>query len=247
MNEWNESFYWDDFAEEYYAIQKESRVPITKDIVASMKANGILPAKSVIDVCGGAGRYLQELAPLTDRYTLMDFSTEMLHYAEKEREAAQLENVTFVNQSLDDFLENDSIEAEVLFAALVPPLQTIEQVEQMTQKTSKWCVVLRMLDQKDSLFTPIDTHFGLIDFPEITDAQIMNRFEDHLKRKGYFVKAEDFIYQFEEEVSKDFFEEYYEEYQETEYFLDRVNEEFLRSDSQINTTTIHYRALYWKK
>ncbi|WP_419348933.1 hypothetical protein, partial [Acinetobacter baumannii] len=66
--------FWDDFAAEYYQIQKESQVPIVTDIEKFLTEQRLLPTNSVVDLGGGSGRYLALLAQNSQQYTIVDIS-----------------------------------------------------------------------------------------------------------------------------------------------------------------------------
>lgn len=84
---------WDAFASDYYMNQKESDKTIVRDVIEYLKKEAALPTEKIVDVAGGAGRYLAMSKEATT-YELIDFSDEMLKFATEE--AARLGGKTFI-------------------------------------------------------------------------------------------------------------------------------------------------------
>ncbi|WP_051999840.1 class I SAM-dependent methyltransferase [Schleiferilactobacillus shenzhenensis] len=75
---------WDDFAPEYYAMQQADPLPLAQRMGDWLQAEKILPAGRVLDLGSGAGRFAPMLARGAMHLTLMDISSQMLAYAQKE-------------------------------------------------------------------------------------------------------------------------------------------------------------------
>lgn len=123
---------WDEFAPEYYQNQLESRTTIIEDVIAFLKSKAVLPASDLIDVAGGAGRYLP-MAKEVGSYKLLDFSTEMLCFAQQEANKLGVKNVQMMKQSFEDFLENKE-SAELILTAANPALDNTKKLGQMLKK-----------------------------------------------------------------------------------------------------------------
>lgn len=50
--------FWDNFAEDYEAIQQESLFPIAEDLRDFLLEEKIIPCETFLDLAGGTGRYL---------------------------------------------------------------------------------------------------------------------------------------------------------------------------------------------
>ncbi|NTM11091.1 class I SAM-dependent methyltransferase [Enterococcus faecium] len=135
---------WDEFAEEYYEIQQESQVTIAEDVKNYLKTEKVLPAETAADVAGGSGRFLS-LAKEINRYDLIDFSSGMLENAKKEAEKNELPNVSFIKQSLEEFIQSNET-YEMVFTAANPALVHLIQLEKLMKKSSKWCVIIRVVE-----------------------------------------------------------------------------------------------------
>ncbi|MBO0481966.1 class I SAM-dependent methyltransferase [Candidatus Enterococcus courvalinii] len=235
---------WDEFAEEYYIIQEESQIPIVTDIVDYLYKESVLPAASLVDVAGGAGRYLPVLAEQVDKYELNDFSAVMLKYAQQKAKHSKVSNVVFKKQTFTAFL-NSTEQYEVIFSAANPAFTKTEQVEKLMKKAKKWCVMVRVIKSEDDLFTAIDDELGLaVEDPNSTPT-ISNRIEAFLQRKKILVKKKDFTYQIKETISREFLTEYYEA-EMTAELKERIEKLFNKKNELISTTTVTYRLLLWQ-
>ena len=151
---------WNTFAKDYYESQKESSTTIVEDIVAYLKARIYYAASKPHsqDVAGGAGRYLP-LAKEIEQYELIDFSEEMLVYAEHEAQVLGLNNCQFILQDLASFLQEEKT-YELVFSAANPALASCEQLEKLRGKR-RACLILRVVSSEDNVFVPLERHLGI--------------------------------------------------------------------------------------
>lgn len=238
--------FWDDFAETYYEIQQESRLPIAEDTAAFMEKAGILPAKTFADVAGGAGRYLKSIASKTAQYDLIDFSDKMLNFAQKEAERQSLKQVCLCKQEMAEFFEQTPNGTyEVVFSAMNPALTQENQLIQLMEKSKKWVIVLRMIENHDDVFSLADQRLAAAPKDPNDDSSLMDTFECFLTGQNFEPQKKEFTYQYQEEISREMMEEYYEEQQNHPLFKSLMEHFFKKESFILSTTTITYRLLYW--
>lgn len=235
---------WDEFAEEYYAVQEESQVPIVADIVDFLYKESVLPAESLADVAGGSGRYLPLLAEQVAKYELIDFSASMLRYAQQKAKRSGAENVVFKKQTFAKFLDSKE-QYEVIFSAANPAFTQTTQVEKLMKKAKKWCVMVRVIQSEDDLFTVIDDELGIAVRDPNTTPFISNQIEKFLQSKEIPVKKKDFTYQIKETISRELLTEYYEA-EMTAELKKKISQLFSQKAEQISTTAVTYRVLLWQ-
>ncbi|MBO1087354.1 class I SAM-dependent methyltransferase [Enterococcus mundtii] len=232
---------WNTFAKDYYESQKESSTTIVEDIVAYLKSEDLLPAGSFADVAGGAGRYLP-LAKEIEQYELIDFSEEMLVYAEHEAQVLGLNNCQFILQDLASFLQEEKT-YELVFSAANPALASCEQLEKLRGKATRACLILRVVSSEDNVFVPLERHLGIEESDPNTSPTIMDRFETYLAKKHLSYKRTEFTYDSQEEVTASFLRAYYEEMQDDPRFQSALQELFKNSETIQSTNKLTYRLL----
>ena len=232
---------WNTFAKDYYESQKESSTTIVEDIVAYLKSEDLLPAGSFADVAGGAGRYLP-LAKEIEKYELIDFSEEMLVYAEHEAQVLGLNNCQFILQDFSNFLQEEKT-YELVFSAANPALVSCEQLEKLRGKATRACLILRVVSSEDNVFVPLERHLGIEESDPNTSPTIMDRFETYLAKKHLSYKRTEFTYDSQEEVTPSFLRAYYEEMQDDPRFQSALQELFKNSETIQSTNKLTYRLL----
>lgn len=235
---------WDEFAPDYYAVQQESQARIAEDVKAYLKSERILPVETLADVAGGAGRFLT-LSTETDCYELIDFSENMLEFAKYEAKKAKRTNVSFFKQSFAGFLQAKK-RYELVFSAANPALTENSQFERLIDKSNKWCVVLRVVDSRDDVFSPLEERLGITSEDPHTTPRIMDQFEAYIRVQGFYFKKKEFIYYSKEEISEELMKAYYEEYANDPIFIEYLQKLFAEKEELINTTTLTYRLLVVK-
>jgi len=232
---------WNTFAKDYYDSQKESSTTIVEDVVAYLRSEDLLPAGSFADVAGGAGRYLP-LAKEIEHYELIDFSEEMLVYAEHEAQVLGLNNCQFILQDFSNFLQEEKT-YELVFSAANPALVSCEQLEKLRGKATRACLILRVVSSEDNVFVPLEKHLGIKESDPNTSPTIMDRFETYLSKKHLSYKRTEFTYDSQEEVTPSFLRAYYEEMQDDPRFQSALQELFKNSETIQSTNKLTYRLL----
>lgn len=238
--------FWDDFAAEYYQIQKESQVPIMTDIEKFLTEQRLLPTNSVVDLGGGSGRYLPLLAQNSQQYTIVDISEQMLRYAQVENQVlAKPRPVTYRQQSVADFSQQTPDQSyDLVWMALNPAVTADETLLTITQKSRQWCGFLRLTQNTDDLFAPLEQHFGIAEENPNIEPTIIPAVVKLLTSAGYQVRQQRFQYQTTETFDRAFLEAYYAEVPQAllSTYLDQV---FANQKTRTSTTTLEYTLLYW--
>lgn len=238
--------FWDGFAAEYYQIQKESQVPIVADIEKFLKEQCLLPTNSVVDLGGGSGRYLPMLAQNSQQYTIVDISKQMLRYAQVENQAlSKPRTVTYQQQSVADFCQQIPDQTyDLVWMALNPAITADETLLAITQKSRRWCGLLRLTQNSDDLFAPLEEHFGIAEENPNIAPTIIPAVVKLLTSAGYQVQRQTFQYQTTETFDRAFLEAYYAEVPQAllKVYLDRI---FINQKTRTSTTTLEYTLLYW--
>ncbi|SPS07061.1 class I SAM-dependent methyltransferase [Latilactobacillus sakei] len=244
MNEVAE--FWDDFAAEYYQIQKESQVPIVTDIEKFLTEQRLLPTNSVVDLGGGSGRYLPALAQNSQQYTIVDISEQMLRYAQVENQAlAKPRSVTYQQQSVADFSQQTPDQSyDLVWMALNPAVTADETLLTITQKSRQWCGFLRLTQNIDDLFASLEQYFEIAEENPNIESTIIPAVVKLLTSAGYQVRQQKFQYQTTETFDRVFLEAYYAEVPKAllSTYLDQV---FANQKTRTSTTTLEYTLLYW--
>ncbi|MGM0156905.1 hypothetical protein IGI47_001213 [Enterococcus sp. AZ191] len=231
---------WDEFAPAYYQNQLESRTTVVEDVIAFLRSKKVLPVSDLIDVAGGAGRYLP-MAKEVESYKLLDFSTEMLRFAQQEADKLGVKNVQMMKRSFEDFLENEE-SVEVIFTAANPALDNTQKLERMLKKMDQACVIIRVVSSKDDLFLPLEKRLGIYEDDPMTSKDLMDQFEAYLDQSDYSYQVKEFMYVLKERITRSLMEVYYEGYEEDQRLADFLDQHFLQ-DEQISTTRLTYRLL----
>ncbi len=232
---------WDEFAQEYYLNQLESQTTIVEDVRQFLKNKKVLPVSRLVDVAGGAGRYLP-MAQEATCYELIDFSAEMLKFAEEEARKLGLKNVKMKKLSFEDFLKSERNDA-LIFTASNPALDNTKKLEQILEKMNEACVIIRVVSSKDDLFLPLEKRLGIEEDDPMTSPNLMDQFETYLNQSNYTYQVKEFTYRIKEEITRSLMEDYYEEYKEEKQFVDFLDQYFLQDEVVISTTLLTYRLL----
>lgn len=227
--------FWDDFAEDYEQIQQESRFPIAKELKQFLLEQLILPAGSFLDLAGGSGRYFAELQDSVKQYTLVDISKEMLAIAKTKQQNA---DVAFVHQDQDSFFQTNSQTYDVVFTAMNPVLLTREDLLAFTAQSHNWCLIFRLVEEKDSLFSPYEE-------PD-DEAELMSLYQQLLTEEKFTFYTKEFLFTSHQEVSRDFFEAYFEAAFSEEQLQDIADRLFGKNDRQTNFQTVKYQLIYYQ-
>lgn len=227
--------FWDDFAEEYEQIQQESRFPIAEELKQFLQEQSILPAGSFLDLAGGSGRYFAELQDSVEQYTLVDISREMLAIAQTKQKDS---DVIFVHQDQDSFFQTNSQTYDVVFTAMNPALLTKKDLLAFTAKSHGWCLILRLVEERDSLFSPYEK--------TADELELMDLYQQFLTEKNLAFHTKEFVFTSQEDVSRTFFKTYFEDTFSDLQLKDVADRLFGKKESQINRQTVTYQLLYYQ-
>lgn len=236
---------WDAFASDYYVNQRESDKTIVQDVIEYLKKEAVLPTEKVVDVAGGAGRYLA-MSKEVNTYELIDFSNEMLKFATEEAARLGRKNVHLTKQTFSEFLENGKT-YDFIFTASNPVLDNSVKLSRMLTKMKKYCVILRIVSSKEDLFTLLEKKLGIFEEGAVTSPVIMDQFETYLKDEERSYKRKEFTYTFEEEITEEFMKAYYQEYLDEAIFKEYIQKYFDSKEKVVSTTILTYRLLLIKK
>ncbi|WP_367378361.1 methyltransferase domain-containing protein [Enterococcus gilvus] len=189
--------FWDEFAEEYEVIQQESIFPIAEELRDFLLEQALLPCQSLVDLAGGSGRYLPSLQKYAAHYDLVDLSGEMLKMAADKAG----ENVQLIKQDQATFLRQNKQLYDIAFSAMNPALQTKAELLDFCQASKDWCLILRVVKDEDQLFSPYEE--------KNPDLLLNERYKNFLNELGIPFYTRIFSYTNQEEISRDFFQEYF--------------------------------------
>ncbi|MFZ4355883.1 SAM-dependent methyltransferase, partial [Enterococcus gallinarum] len=84
--------------------------------------------------------------------------------------------------------------------------------EKLMKKSSKWCVIIRVVESIDDVFYPIEKQLGMIEEDPNTSPVVMDQFETYLIDEGFKVKKKDFTYFTQESITEELMKLYYDAY-----------------------------------
>ncbi|GAA2911718.1 methyltransferase domain-containing protein [Enterococcus pseudoavium] len=189
--------FWDEFSEEYEAIQQESTFPIAEDLRDFLLEERLLPCQTFLDLAGGTGRYLTAVQQYVEKYDLVDISEEMLKLAE----AKVRGNVQLIKQEQETFLRQNKHSYDITFSAMNPALQTKEEFLDFCQASKDWCLILRVVKDEDQLFSSYEE--------KNPDLLLNQRYKGFLAELDIPYHTKKFSYTKSEKVSREFFQEYF--------------------------------------
>lgn len=228
--------FWDDFAEEYTKIQAESKLPIQKDVVRFLKEQNILPQERFLDLAGGSGKYISDFLPYIQHYVLVDISPEMLQLAANTYTSPC---VSFVESSQQSFLAKTKDNSfDLVFSAMNPALDSVEQLEEMGRIAKNYVCILRLVEETDQLFTPIEEEL----YGKPKELDWMNVYKSWLA-PSFHTKR--FYYTVNENISTDFFALYFTDELTAEQIQKKRKELFQDQRKMINTTSYIFELLYY--
>ncbi len=150
-------------------------------------------------------------------------------------EAKAQSNVVFLHQSQERLIETGK-KFQVVFSAMNPALDTPEKVNALCQLSEEWCLIFRLVEEQDSLFSP---------FEQESNPQLnwMAKYKAFLKKeqRPFFTKK--FFFEASEAISKDFFRNYFEEQWSVPILEQRIQEIFGSHEIKQNQRTIIYELI----
>ncbi|WP_225049202.1 class I SAM-dependent methyltransferase [Lacticaseibacillus kribbianus] len=190
---------WDDFAPEYARVQRESRLPVERDVVAALNAQWPLSRLSVLDLAAGSGRYALPLARAAAHVTLTDWSAAMLEEARGWLDAHAVKNAAFRVGDWHDLPHRQL--ADLVFISQLPTL-TPQDLPHLRALAKRALAFNLQTAQTTGLVTQMARALNLT---PLTVAQADPRRAWHIQRglilKGARVVHQDFSYQLEDTVT----------------------------------------------
>lgn len=147
--------FWNQFAEDYAAAEKASRLPIARDVTAWLLDEGLLPTKSLVDLAAGTGRYAVRFAAHVQRMTLIDWSSAMLAYARQQLTANAATPVNFITADWHQLEARPA--ADLIFVSQLPTLKA-DELENLTSWARKTVVLNFQTEQSDDLMNRVLTY-----------------------------------------------------------------------------------------
>ncbi len=225
-----ERLFWDDFAEEYAEIQEESQVNIQRDVPSFLLAKKILPTHTFLDLAGGIGKYIPEIIEHVGQYTLVDFSEKMLEIAKSKY---NYPNLDLLHDDQESFLKQTQKQNyDIVFSAMNPALTTPSELEEMMRIANKYVCLLRVIEEKDTMFSSLET--------PAEEWQWMEIYKTWLS-KPYCTQT--FTYTSKEKISKEFFVDYFSIDFPSAKIQTLVDDLFKETTEKINETTITFELL----
>lgn len=228
-NEKETQEFWDQFAESYAEIEKESQVPIAQDICAYLIESQLFPTQHFLDLAAGSGRYIAAFLPWVETYRALDISKNMLAIAKSRFCHPKL---TFQRESQNRFLQEDSQKYTLLFTAMNPALQSKKQLFALLQKTEK-LLILRMTKTQENVFQPYESE---------EHCTLMADYEKWLTELGIRYIQKEFCYVLSEEIDILFFKEYFSD-REPQELESMVHQVFGEKQQVISETHITFKLL----
>ncbi|WP_125554173.1 class I SAM-dependent methyltransferase [Loigolactobacillus jiayinensis] len=192
--------FWDDFAPDYVAAQRESRLPITTDLTAYLTQQNILPHARILDVGGGAGRFALPFAQVARQVTISDISQQMLNFAQQAAQAAGLTNIEFQQIAWSQLAARP--QADVVFASMLPLAP--KDLAKFSQLARQVAVLNRAVTHTDSISTELQQ---LLDLPPVddptNDAAIFQKYVQTVRQLGYQPLQQTFTYHLTEQVTQE--------------------------------------------
>ncbi len=227
------SAFWDDMAEEYEEIQQESPFSIAKELEKFLIQEGILPCQTFLDIAGGSGRYLSVLQEQVKKYTLADISPRMLELASEKQKS---EDVVLLRTSQEALIKENK-KFQVVFSAMNPALDRPEKIKGLCHLSQKWCLILRLVKDEDSLFSPYESEVN-------SELEWMTGYKNFLEKEKQKFFVQQFFFEEIEIISKDFFRTYFEEECSKRELDQRINKHFGEQEVCENHRKVVYELLY---
>lgn len=149
MEEEEAMLFWDEFAQEYAQIQRESQLKIAEEAAAFLVEQKVFPISTFVDFAAGTGRYISAFYPFVDEYYAIDFSKEMLKIIEETIEDP-MSKLHLVQQSQKDFLSAKQ-HWPCIFIAMNPAVRDKETLLQFQRKAHQ-LIILRMIAEEENVF-----------------------------------------------------------------------------------------------
>lgn len=226
--------FWDEFAEDYEAIQQESTFPIAEELRDFLIKENILPCQTFLDLAGGTGRYLTTVQQYVEKYDLVDFSEEMLKLAADKAG----DNVQLIKQDQETFLHWDKHSYDIAFTAMNPAIQTKEEFLDFCQVSKNWCLILRVVKDEDQLFSSYED--------KNPDLLLNDRYKIFLNELNISYHTKIFSYTKQEDISREFFQEYFADDFSPAKLAAIIESTFDDAQQKSNQQFLNFELIYFK-
>ncbi|WP_262316919.1 class I SAM-dependent methyltransferase [Lacticaseibacillus parakribbianus] len=183
---------WDDFAPEYARVQRESRLPVERDVTQALATQLPLRDWSVLDVAAGSGRYALPLANASARITLNDWSPAMLQEAKAWLDQHGVRNAAYQTGNWHELPRRPL--ADLVFVSQLPTL-TPKDLTHLRQLAGRAMAFNLQTAQTTALVTQMATVLNTTPVPvPQADPARASRIQRALILKGIRVMHQDFTY-----------------------------------------------------
>lgn len=208
----DEQLAWNDFAETYYEVERQSQLPYVKDVVSFLAQQNLLP-ETLLDLGCGAGRFTLPFAKRGVQVTATDFSEKMLQILQKRAQEKGLEKNIRVQLRSWQELVKQQLRVPNLWLSMLPEI-TGPQMLTISQMVMDRLFIFRLIDVRDPLLTPLLADLKLPpERPEI-QPQLMNDYQQILRPEFTQLHRQFFNYQLTESLSVDELRDYLQNYPE---------------------------------
>ncbi|ANK60373.1 hypothetical protein AYR54_08400 [Loigolactobacillus backii] len=234
--------FWDDFAASYIAAQRESQVPIVRDVIRTLRTQ--LTDQIVLDVAAGAGRFALPFASSAKRVILSDISENMLAYASQMAAKQKLTNLSFRHESWSH-LRRQQLLADVVFVNMAPFLQA-DDLAALTRLARKLVIVNRVVQRKDVLLD--DLLEGISD--PSNELELMATYEKWLNANKIDYRQRVFHYAVHEQVERqEIWDSLVDElnFKQQRLVLRRLEQRFKLETVFENTRYYDFKLIWWRR
>ncbi|QQU18679.1 class I SAM-dependent methyltransferase [Enterococcus casseliflavus] len=232
MEEEEAILFWDEFAQDYAQIQRESQLKIAEEVAAFLVEQKVFPISAFVDFAAGTGRYISAFYPYVNEYYAIDFSKEMLRIIEETAEDP-MNKLHLVQQSQKDFLSADQ-HWPCIFMAMNPALRDKKTLLQLRKKTDQ-LIILRTIAEVENVFQPYEKNLSAKN-----DLNLNNWYKKWFSEEAIDWQSRQFEYILKEEIDQELFHLYFED----EYSLEQRKQMVQRIFGESLTVESHTKITF---
>ncbi|SMP62776.1 class I SAM-dependent methyltransferase [Anoxynatronum buryatiense] len=151
--------FWDKRAKIFHRNTKAKKSEHVVKMMEALMYRKVLKQKGeVLDIGCGTGRYAMAFAEQGQQVYASDISSEMLRYTAESCQAAGLVNVQCVKQDWSATAISElgwKNKFQLVFASMSPAIQSLKEIEKMSEASSGYCLVGRMIESKNDVETEV--------------------------------------------------------------------------------------------
>ena len=150
---------WDNKSKSFYERTEKTQQQFVREFVFTfIKERKLLNAQSrVLDIGCGTGRHLLEFSAYTSYLTGIDISSNMLAYAKEKLK--HIPQVQLIHGSWMNTFTTEN-EFDLVFACMTPAIASIEHIQRMNMISKKYCMLERIVYEKDTVQEEIEQLLG---------------------------------------------------------------------------------------